>query len=731
MAESKFVLTVTRTCLVVVFLSGCSTLKNGAETSEVELLRDEWGVPHVYAKTEPAGYYGLGFAQAEDQAERFLLTVKKVIGEAAAIEGEGMVESDTEARRWMHAEEAQAGFAALTPQLRENYSAFAAGFNHYLNDHPEKAPNWRFNLEAWHLIAICRGLLWDIYMAGDGLNDCRRAGVSLSTGPKGSRDRAAGLASNVWIAHKDRTADRAMILLSDPHGEIDGGFVYEFRMRAGQLDVTGFSLGGLMLLTHNKSLSWGMTTGAPDVSDCYAVETQSDNPLRYEFDGVRKEMKTREVTIQVKDQPARAARFEYTDHNGILCPVVARKGTTAYVVSSPYMDDAETLHVEIDALNRAKNVSEAKKAMRGLGMFAQNMMFADTEGNSWYIRVGRTPRRPTGVDPTRPLPGNSSETAWRGMHPLKDLVQVTNPPHGYMQNNNVAPDTMTLSSPPVNAKNYPSYIFNDEPGRFTARGLRANEVLSAARGFTIEQATELALDEKWMATEVWLEALRKAAARNEDVSASWKQEQRDYLAAIVTFDGHAKANSSTALKYFLWRQEVFKQLPSDRVRRVVRGQWTGKLDAVVSDKILLESIPLASRLKAELFERKDATLGDLLRIGMGEKDYPVGGLCLGPLSMSAGYTEETMRAFSVLPKSGAMKPFRVEYGSRLLRLVVFTPRIQSFTLHNFGQSDDPASPHYDDQARLLTSLRKVKRVHFERDDLEPSIKSQITLTYRP
>ena len=107
------------------------------------------------------------------------------------------------------------------------------------------------------------------------------------------------------------------------------------------------------------------------------------------------------------------------------------------------------------------------------------------------------------------------------------------------------------------------------------------------------------------------------------------------------------------------------------------------------------------------------------------------GLCLGPLSMSLGYTEETMRAFSVRPKPGAMKPFPVEFGSRLLRLIVFTRPIQSFTVHNFGQSDDPSSSHYDDQARLLTRLRKVKRIHFERHALQAHIKSQMALTYHP
>jgi acyl-homoserine lactone acylase PvdQ len=87
---------------------------------------------------------------------------KIALGEAAGIEGEAMLASDVEARRWMHAEEAQAGFAALSPHLQENYRAYAAGFSRYFSDHPKSAPEWHFDFEPWHLIVIPRGLLWDV-----------------------------------------------------------------------------------------------------------------------------------------------------------------------------------------------------------------------------------------------------------------------------------------------------------------------------------------------------------------------------------------------------------------------------------------------------------------------------------------------------------------------------------------------------------------------------------------
>jgi penicillin amidase len=396
------------------------------------------------------------------------------------------------------------------------------------------------------------------------------------------------------------------------------------------------------------------------------------------------------------------------------------------------MHDAAAFDIEIDRLNRARSVEEAKRAMRDLGMFAQNLMFADAQGNAWYVRAGRAPVRPAGFDWSRPVPGNSSATAWQGLHPLDDLVQVTNPTQGYMQNNNVSPDQMTQPPGPINAEDYPNYLFNDEVGRSNPRGDRANEVLSQARRFTVEDAIDLALDEKWTATSAWIKALAQAAEANVEAR---DPVHRSVLEEILAFDGHARAGSARALKYFLWRQAVYDQLSDEDAEAVHHAQWEGSVRSGVADSVLLGGIDRAAKKGADLFGEafsSEATLGDLVRIGAGDEDYPVGGIRLAPVTQRFhGPAEATLRAFAAAPLEGPIAPFRVQSGSRALRLVVFTDPVQSFTVHNFGQSDDPASPHYDDQARLLTSRRKVKPVYFERHELEGHIESEIMLRYDP
>lgn len=545
-----------QTCTLIAVLAGGLTASAGAATAD--LIRDDWGVPHIYAESEPAGYYALGFAQAEDQGERVLYMVRMALGETAAIDGPAMLAADLESRRWRHAEESRAALDRLDAHVVANYRAYAQGFNRWFAENPARAPAWRFPLEPWHLVAIPRMLLWDPYMAGDGLADCRKA----SAGPATVR------ASNAWVVHRERTAERVMMLLSDPHGGIDGGFLYEYRMHAGNLHSAGFSVGGMMLLANTRTLAWAMTTGAPDVSDCYEVETDPANPLRYRFDGVWQEMRTHKVIIDVKGEPPRNETFAYTRHNGVDSPVVARSGTRAYVVSTPYMHEAWRFDAEIDRLNHARSVAEARRALRTMGMFGQNLLFADARGNSWYVRAGRAPRRPPGIDWTRPVPGNGSQTQWLGIHALADLVQTANPRAGWLQNNNVAPDSM--SSPPlIRATDYAGYLFNDDPGRHTLRGERAKAVLSAANSMTESDAIELALDEQWIATTPWLRTLERAAQRSPPADAR----ARDLLGELRRFDGQARADSPVALKYWLWRQEVHERLGVPAAEEALRDAW--------------------------------------------------------------------------------------------------------------------------------------------------------------
>ncbi len=708
-----------------------------AQAGRTTIYRDTWGVPHIYADREEDGYYGFGFAVAEDEGEFIGRITLAARGTAAAALGSEGIESDYTSRLWRHQVEAQAGLVRLSPELRRNYARWAQGFNRYVAEHRSGLPAWMPVLTAVDLVAISRWLLWLAYQAGDGLSKCRASGVALSAATEaGLADRAVA-ASNEWVVAPWRTAGGRTIVLSDPHGGVDGQFVFEFRLHAGRLEVGGFSIAAMPLLVQNRRVSWGMTTGAPSVADCYEVRLDRGSTDRYQVDGRPLRIIRETTRIEVAGRSPVVRTLEYTRHNGVLSPVVARKDGKVWVVSTSYMDRAGDFDEEVYRMALSRNVAEVKAAMRIQGMFPQNVMVGDADGASFYLRAGRTPRRPPGVNWRRALDGNTSKTAWLGIHPVEDLVRIENPASGYMLNNNIAPDRMFEGSP-LTADRYPDYIFNDESGRTNSRGRRATEVLSAAVRFTVEDAIDLALDEKWIDTDRWREALRRSLASDPGRVRGFSLATRELADRLLRFDGQARADSKAALGYWYWRTTLLAQAGTAGTLAVLEAGSSpmAPLGAGVPGRVIDALDGAVAAMAKE--GRTEATLGDVFRIGRpGAASYPLGGVALAP--DNRGLCESmvswnllcvhTLRAFTALPPDSSGHRF-AEIGSRLLRLTIFSDPIQSFTLHNFGQTPKQGSPHRDDQARL-TSERRLKPMLFERAELMPHVTSQMTLEVPP
>jgi hypothetical protein len=700
--------------------------------AEVTIYRDEFGVPHIYAPTIEAGYFGLGYAQASDLQDRLLMLIARARGELAASRGQTMLGSDVEQRRWRHVEAAEAGFRKLSPELQAAYAQYIAGIKAFLAGHPAIAPAWTRTLAPRDAIVLSRSLLWLGYQAGLGLADCRRGGIKLAAAGSVPHSEPS-LASNEWVVAPWRTAAGGTIVLSDPHGEIDGTLFYEYRMHAGPLESAGYALGPLLLLAHTRTLAWGQTTGNPDVADCYEVETDPADSLRYQFDGEWMAMVTTRATFEVKGAAPVTRTMAYTRHNGVLSPVVARVGTKAYVVSSAYMDSLATpaFDEEVFRINLARNVSAAKAAMATMGFYPQNVMFGDAEGNIWYVRAGRAPIHPDGHDWNRPVPGNTSATAWQGIHRLEDLVQVSNPVEGYLVNNNISPDRM-LPNPPVTAERYPADLFNDRPGRTNTRQLRAIEVLSRSYALTIAEATELALDEKWFGVERWQRLLAGALATDPAAVAARPPELRRFADAILRFDGQARATSTAALQFLHWQEAMGTGIPAPLLPELDRALDSGSPSAAVT-RAVLAGIDSAEAALRRRHPGPAPTLGDEFRIGRDARTWPFGGVsilpknrpqCAVPIQWDISCLV-TLRALTFGPPDSAGQR-RGYLGSRALRLVSLTNPIEAYTLHLFGQTTDSTSAHSTDQIPLA-SERRLKREYFERAELEPHIVSKVTL----
>jgi acyl-homoserine-lactone acylase len=705
--------------------------EESAPARQVTIYRDFWGVPHIYSDSEAAGFYGLGFAEAEDRLPQLLAGALWVQGRRAEILGDSDLPSDIEIRRWRHYEEARAtGLSRLSPQLQSDYRAFIAGAKRYMAEHPDRVPRWAPELTPETLIALSRALYFVGYDAELGPAKCAKSGVALQLGLDGQRANVPAGASNEWLVRAPLAADGQSILLADPHVQMNNPFYYEYSLHTPGLESAGFAAGALLWQANNRHVGWAMTTGNPDLWDCYAVQTSTQDPREFLFDGVPQRMEVHHEVFHSASGKSIAIDFEYTHHNGMLSPVVARHGDMAYVVSVSQMHDAGMLDDEIHRMNKADSVQEFRTAVKTLGMLPQNLLATDDRGGAYYLRAGKTPRRPGGYDWSGVVPGNTSATAWQGIHPLEEMIEVLNPPQAFMQNDNVAPDRL-FAVGNLSAAGYPTYMFNDRPGRVTTRGQRVLDVLSSARKFSIADAKALVFDEYWISTPTWQSALRGAVRQQRRCYRALSEPARGMIQRILGFDGEARAASPAALSFYFWRGftgEIWSKHPEFAKLRT----WPLPTTLPASFQCaLLDAAGSAAAEQIKVAGSIDAPLGKLFRVGHGGPSMALGGATIhanGSPERSDTLIpdyDSTLRAFEFSPIDEHGERLATQ-GSQATRLMSFgAAGLQTWSLYAYGEATAPGA-HFADQVSLI-SRADLKPGLFDKADLMQHLESTLVL----
>ncbi len=710
-------------CVMLVSCSS-SPAQPGLAEDTVTIQRDSWGVPHIYAATEAGGWFGLGYAQAEDRLELILGLPRWAQGHAAEITGDAALPVDIEMRRWRHRQEAEAGLKHLSPQLLENYRAYVAGIRRYMAQHPERVPSWAGQPEVIDYLAMTRAAFWAGYIGRLGAAECEKGGAELSAAQRAVHVELAAqagiVASNGWAVMPSRTDDGSTMLLADPHVEVNSPMYYEFRMHAGDINTAGFAMGPVQWQIHNRHVGWAMTTGNPDMWDCYRVKRAATGSDSYRYDGELRQLERYTEVFKSASGKRVEQTFLYSRHNSVLSPVVAGTPDEFYVVSTSWMHDTGRFDEEIYRMSKAQSVAEVKQVLTGLGTAPQNLIVADTGGHLWYLRAGKTPRRPEGsYDWLGAVPGNSSATAWRGYHTLNEHVQLDDPADGWLQNNNVSPAAMYPDGR-LRAEDYPAALYNADPTHNTSRGMRAIQVLSAATDFSIDDALALAFDEYWVTTPTWQAALRAAAKHLPGVFAALSPEAKAMHDRLLAFDGFAHRESVAALDMNFWvaaaADQIIRRPELDRWR-----QWPWHMEAMPYQlqALLLAELETAVQDKIAATGGLDQPLGAYYRAGRS-RAVPLGGSTLLAKNASDCVSEQiavcdrTLRAFRFTPARDGIR--RQKLGSQSMRLMHFTKDgVDSQTLHAFGQNENPQHQHYDDQAELA-GAKRMKPSWFNRSD---------------
>lgn len=674
----------------------------------VTIYRDDFGIPNVFADTEDGACYGVGYAQAEDRLEELLKQYRRACGTMSEVFGPSFLRDDYRQRVWRHAAISREKYAEVSLRTRRMLEAFIEGIKTYMRRHPEKVPPWAEEPEPWMVVALGRYVIWG-WPEGDAGSDLERAGIKP--------DPVEPRASNEWAVSGKRTASGAPIALIDPHLSWYGPFrFYESRLYGGDLQVAGVSVVGAPIpsLGHSRYASVAMTTGGPDAADVYEITLDPDHPGKYFYDGQWKDLTTSTEVIRVKNGDTVeevTKKIEYTHHG----PIVAHRDGKGYAMKLPYFGEVG-LSEQIYAMMTSRNLAEMKAALGRLQLMEQNIMVSTVQGDIFYLRNGRVPIRPPGYDWSRPVPGNTSRTEWLGIHPLSDLVQITNPPQGYMQNCNVSPAVMMVGSPlkpEVYAKR--PYLFNEEQPYLHQRAAQVRSELHADDRLTLERAIEIAHSTAIYNANLWQHFLEEAA-RAAGAQEKLGEDARRLLRLILDWNRRSDPDSKGAVAYFYWKEAVYSFPEEVGPELEIRGEKRLGEVARLRDRTGLEPPPFpgpklldalesgAKQLRGDWGEL-EVPYGRVFRIGRAgsPRTFPVGG---GSLS---GMSAPRAVGFKKLDDG---KSWIGASGQTATQVVLLTDPPQSFSLLPLGESDDPSSPHFDDQAEKLMQFRRLKPTYF-------------------
>ncbi len=707
--------------IVLLSMSACQMTPTmpgtGRDQDRTVLYRDTWGIPHIYAPTVEDGLYAQGWAQAEDRPQQLLINLKIAMGELTEVIGEDGVTASLSSIMFGHMRNAQAALETMNETEVRRITAFANGISDFYKANPEDVPAfWQHDGVTPQMIdAFGRMFLYN-WSIDEAIGDLIRGGVQ----PDFMQTQRG---SNQWAVSPSRTADGHAILLIDPHLSWFGvSRFWEFRIHAGELKGSGVGLAGspYIGLGHNENIAWAMTTGGPDTADTYELTLNPDNANQYMYEGEWREIEQHPITLRFPDGSERVHTWEASHHG----PLIARDGSKAYAARIAY-DNGTNRNRAWEKLNFATDYRGAVEACATLSMFPQNVMVADTSGNTYYQRTGRVPVRNLDYNWSKPVDGSVAATEWRGIHPASDHLQVLNPPHGYMQNCNIPPDAMMPDSP-FSLDQQADYLFSSAAhgpsfdGWTNQRGARAIELLAADDEITIDEALAYAVDTRPYGYQRWLDVLHTA-----------QPPESTELAEMMSWNGELARNNRGALKYYYWRKALDVVAGGKEIRTAVDDHYAlvegrePKAIALSDEQLAIVRQSWAdgmAKLRSD-FGHTHGTWGDVFRVGRDDVSWPVGGGGGDHLGLT------TLRSMGY----GNEDDNHQRHGNRgqtSTQIVVLSKPVQSWIYLPVGQSDRPDSPHYRDQAETVFGERTLKPSWWLPEDLAGHIESRTVLSPR-
>ena len=670
------------------------------QAKRVTIYRDQWGIPHIYGKTDADAVFGLMCAQCEDDFARVEMNYIEKLGRMSEVKGEKELAYDLYIKLLIDETEAKNEYKTSPLWLKKLLNAYADGINYYLLKHPEVKPRLINHFEPWF------PLLWtDGSIGAISTGDVTEQETALFYGlPKqvasvkyqNPDEKLTG--SNGFAVGPSLSKSGNSLFYINPH------VTFYFRPEVHVVSEEGLSVYGAVTWGQffiyqgfNPYNGWMHTSSEVDVADAY-IETTRDNQgtMEYQLDGKWIPFKTKWITLGSRKIKT------YFNHRG---PVLAARN--GHWISVRSYNRARKSLIQSWLRTKTTGFDSFKQVMEMRANTSNNTVYADNKGNIAYWHGNYVPRRDGAQDWGVPQDGSSSKNDWRGLHRLDEIVHSYNPASGWIQNCNSTPFTVSGISSPKRA-DYPVYM---APDGENFRDRNAVRLFSQTGKLDLSGLIELGYDRRLMAFEVLIPSLLKAMAGELDLL--------EVAQELKIWDYTASTSSIAQTIAIRWGQKIMPKIPKAM-------QFGGETDVVQNIEKYAESGSKQEMLQAlrevmvdlqkdfgtwrvswgELNRFQRVSNGDVFQMDDAKPSISV------PFASSAwgqlpSYTSRSIQ--------GSKKWYGVN-GNSFIAAVEFGPKIKAYSLLAGGQSGDPSSPHFFDQGKNY-SEGKFKEVYFYKNDV--------------
>jgi acyl-homoserine-lactone acylase len=717
--------------LIVVAIAGCTAAQGTPnpdaarweqQAKNVTITRDDWGIAHIHGKTDADAVFGLVYAQAEDDFNRVETNYINSIGRLAESEGEKETYRDLRMKLFIDPDSMKAKYASSPEWLKTLMNAYADGLNFYLYKHPNVTPKVIKRFEPWMALTFSEGSiggdiervnLRDLEAFYGGKREEPKAITELETGippePTGS--------NGVAIAPSNTTNKHALLLIN-PHTSFF--FRSEVQVTSDEgLNAYGAVTWGQFFVYQgfNDRIGWMHTSSGVDNIDEYAESVvKKGDSLFYQYGTELRPVASQKITVPYTSATGMANK-EFTvfrTHHG---PIV--RSADGKWVSVRLMQEPVKALTQSYSRTKAKSYADFRKVMDLHTNSSNNTIYASADGDIAYFHANFIPKRDPKFDWTKPVDGSTPATEWGELLTVEQSPLVHNPKSGWLYNTNNWPYSAAGADSPKE-KDFPAYV---ESGGENARGVHAIRVLKDRKDFTLGSLLAAAFDSYLPAFDVLLPPLFAAydKAPANDPAKARVAEQID---SLRKWDRRWSAGSVPTSLAVFWGEEIGR-----RVAREAR-QARVNVDEYIATRTTpaqrLEALAVASDTLAADFGSWKTPWGNINRFQRLTDDIVHPFNDSGP-SIPVAFTSSrwgSLASFGARPYRNTKKWYGTS-GNSFVAVVEFGDSVKARAVTAGGESGDPKSKHFNDQAERYAT-GNLRDVYFYPAQLKGHVERQYT-----